>query len=393
MRVLIIAAFLSLAAHVNADEEWRPITKDSYKPNAALQYWQAFSFMSDIAKEDRDLISKGYANIPEAKRATLAKSLETVARFLNRGADAPGCNWGLDFKRDGPATLMPHLSKVRDLARAGCLVAREQFQRGDHINALDTVFAVMALARHTCGGDGSLISKLVEGSIMNMAFDVLSQELPALPRELLEGLARRFEKLPNELSLLDVFRSEREMGMWLQKNWDADALKNMFEDTQVKGMQVILADAQMRDAEFKALNEAYDEMERLATVSYDKAEAQAQHVDVKKKSGILAQMLLPAVFSTRKAVEISKTRSALIHAAVRVCLKNEVALNDLPDPYGGKFTYTKLPTGFELTSTLITDGKPVSMKFGVRPEHKALKTGPQSKGVAPPAPPERPRDF
>ncbi|HYG78004.1 MAG TPA: hypothetical protein VEK08_23565 [Planctomycetota bacterium] len=355
-------------------------------PNAALQYWQAFSFMSDIPKEDRNLMGLAWDKIPADKRPLFAQKLHVVMNFLKRGAQISQCDWGIDMKRDGPGTLMPHLGKCREIARAGCLVARNHFENGRHKESVDLIFEVLTLARHTSSGDGSLISKLVEVAISSIAIDALARQIPQLPPVELAQIEQRFKALPEGLPFTQTMRGERQMAHYIKRFFEdpkvrQEAGKEVVD--QFKEFEQLLGTPAAREEQFKMLDAFYTEVEAALALPYVEFEAAMKAIEPRiKNAGELAQLLWPAMTRSRQSVEILNIQIAMTHAATQIVLKGEGALAQIPDPHGkGPFTMKKLANGFELVSEFKkADGSQVSLSFGIAP------VKPQS-AVKPPAPP------
>ena len=64
----------------------------------------------------------------------------------------------------------------------------------------------------------------------------------------------------------------------------------------------------------------------------------------------------------------AEARMAMLLAAISVVEGGPDKLADIRDPFGeGPFEYRKLDAGFELSSKLQQDGKPVTLLIGQKP--------------------------
>src|SRR4051812_21406514 len=90
----------------------------TYAPvNPALLYWQAAAVLPKLSDDQAAKIRDMARGTIPAEASTLdaleTSSAETV---LRKAAVSPAaCDWGL-LREDGPFMLMPHLSKIRELA-------------------------------------------------------------------------------------------------------------------------------------------------------------------------------------------------------------------------------------------------------------------------------------
>src|SRR5262245_539766 len=95
--------------------------------NAALQYWQAFSQLPTLDKEQEKLLGElQTVSIDDPAVNKLLAASQQSLMFLHRGAQLKKCDWGLDYN-DGISMLMPQLSKARELGRLATLDARRAF--------------------------------------------------------------------------------------------------------------------------------------------------------------------------------------------------------------------------------------------------------------------------
>src|SRR5436190_15732006 len=84
-----------------------PDGRTELAPNAALQYWLAFSQLPALDKDQEKLIGElqTVSTTDPAVSKLLGASQQSLM-FLHRGAQLKKCDWGLDYY-DGISMLMP----------------------------------------------------------------------------------------------------------------------------------------------------------------------------------------------------------------------------------------------------------------------------------------------
>lgn len=178
-----VALLLALAAPLSAQDDLpRP-------DNAALCYWRAIAQLprpttaeETEAHDAQAALAAGVVDGTKAYDASLDAWLETRAAAIaevHAAASIERCDFGLHYE-DGPEMLMPHLSGVRDVARAVLVAARKDEAGGDAGAAAARALEVLRLARHV-DQDGVLISSLVAAAIAGQALDVLAGVVDGAP--------------------------------------------------------------------------------------------------------------------------------------------------------------------------------------------------------------------
>jgi hypothetical protein len=125
---------------------------------------------------------------------------------MYRAGTVKPCDWNLDINA-GPGLLLPHLQKARDLARAATLRAGARFENGQVDEAIDDVFATLAMGR---AGDANptLISLLVDYAIERLATDALAQNLGKLDPAQLDRVTDMLASLPAAATIEECMRWE-----------------------------------------------------------------------------------------------------------------------------------------------------------------------------------------
>ena len=216
-------------------------------PNAAVIYWQAFSAMPELSEAE----SKLYGEAVAGKVAASAPELQPIlARFstalaeMYRAGTVKPCDWNLDINA-GPALLLPHLQKARDLARAATLRAGSRFEAGQVDEAIDDVFATLTMGR---AGDANptLISLLVDYAIERLATDVLAQNLNKLDPEQLDRVADMLASLPPAATIDECMRWEERIFVdWFDRKVKAAIAESGDKQGGYKLLEKIVVDLGM----------------------------------------------------------------------------------------------------------------------------------------------------
>jgi hypothetical protein len=135
--------------------------------NAALNYHRAA-----LMVRERRLGQKEYEQIerwletpaarltPDDLRKMTAGNRE-ILKEVALGARMTGCDWGLDFRKEGIGLLLPEVQIVRDVIKTVALEARAQVARGQLDQAARTLQSGFALAKNT--GEGSTLLQALVG--------------------------------------------------------------------------------------------------------------------------------------------------------------------------------------------------------------------------------------
>jgi hypothetical protein len=342
--------------------------------NAALQYWQAFSQMPALDKDQEKLLSE-YSSVSLNDPAVnkLLDASQTSLMYLHRGAALPSCDWGLDYN-DGISMLMPHLVKARDLARLAALDARRAFEHGNWKAGRRDMTSTMVLARHV-GRDPVMIGLLVRLGLEGMVVDSVAPYVPDIKASHSQAVAM-FEAIPPAVTLEQSIRFEQKwMAGWIVPHLRA-------EEQRQKGAGLELwrkfldADAPASLKNVGSLEEViklvedaipvYDDLARMAALPNDEFNAQyPAFKQMTKANHPAAALLLPTIDQLRAKQQRQQARMAMLLAGIAVAESGPEKLNELKDPFGaGPFEYRALDKGFELKSKLVHEGRPVTLIIG-----------------------------
>jgi hypothetical protein len=351
--------------------------KTDLSPNAALQYWQAFSLLPTLdAAGEKALAESNTIAITDPAVEKLLGPSHQCLMFLHRAARLKQCDWGLDYN-DGISMLMPHLAKSRDLARLAALDARRAFENRNWKAGRRDMMSMMVLARHI-GRDPVMIALLVQLNIEGMAVDCVAPYVTEMKTSHSEAVAM-LESMPPPLTLVQSIQFEKK---WFA-GWIVPKLRD--EEKRMPGAGMSLwknlldgPDTPASLKEIKTLDEAvklieemiptYDELARYAAMPNDQFDLQYPAFKEKVKAQFpLTALLLPSIDTLRAKQQRHQARMAMLLAGIAVAESGPAKLAELKDPFGsGPFEYKALNVGFELKSKLLYEGQPVTLTIGQR---------------------------
>jgi hypothetical protein len=348
--------------------------KPDLAANAALQYWQAFSQMPTLDKDQEKLLDE-WSKVPlDAESLKVISASQNSLMYLRRAAKVERCDWGLDYN-DGVSLLLPHLAKARTLAQLAALHARHEFEQGHWDAGRQDAIAMMALARHV-GGEPLMISNLVGYMIEDMTIDLVAPYVPDFKAPYRQAVAT-FESLPPRATLGRTIGTEKEfMAKWMiRKLREAEKAgtwrefwKGMLDDSgsSDKPRQIDSVDELVKLLE--QLMPVYDQLEGMVELPVGQFEEKYPAFKEKTKSANpLAGLLLPAVDKVLAKQRRTEARMAMLLASIAFAEGGAEKLKDIRDPFGdGPFEYRKLEQGFALTSKLQFDNEPVKLIVGQR---------------------------
>lgn len=340
--------------------------------NAALQYWLAFATMPALDAEQEKLLQNwATVSLDEPVNKLLDES-QTSLMFLHRGAQLRECDWGLDY-RDGAKMYLPYLYKARMLTRLAALDARRAFEAKDYDRAHDDAFGMITLARHV-GKDYTLVSMLVCYAIEGMTVELAAPYLPEVHASY-DGVVKAYKSLPPSPPLAQGVLCEKRMAYTLLNqlveaehrrpgSWH-EAWKTIFGEETADPFQDTVRFGEVVEM-MEKFQSTYDELAKLEALP--PAEFDARYPEFAKRANAaspIAKVMLPVMEKTVETQRRSEARLAMLLAAIAVVESGPEKLANIKDPFGnGPFAYRKLDTGFELSSKLLEEGKPVTLTVG-----------------------------
>jgi hypothetical protein len=342
--------------------------------NAALQYWQAFSQLPTLSKEQEKLLAElQTASIDDPAVNKLLDVSQQSLMFLHRGAQLKKCEWGLDYN-DGISMLMPHLGKARELGRLAALDAKRAFEQGNWKAGRRDLISMMTLARHA-SEDPVIIGVLVRVAMDGIAVDCLAPYVPQLKVPHAEVVAM-FDALPPAVTLQQSLQFEKKWFRgWItpklrqeeqrQKGAGLELWKKLFDENTPDSIKNVAT----LDEVIKLVENgipAFDDLTRFAALPNDQFEAQYPAFEQKLKSEHpLTALVLPSINQARSKEQRAQVRLAMLLAGIAIVESGPDKLKELKDPFGsGPFEYHQKGDGFELRSQLQFEGQQVTLKFG-----------------------------
>ena len=178
--------------------------------NPAMQYYQAFLVAPDLPQADRDyLFAKEWRwqKLPE-RFGELVGRYDNQLKLVRQAAqETVPCDWGIDMS-PGPATLLPHLAKVKGIAQATRLRVLWLLQNGRQADARDDLLAAFTLGRNS-SRDGTLISALVQIAFENIVYASVAENFYRFSPETLKELVEGFDAAPARRTMADCVPTEK----------------------------------------------------------------------------------------------------------------------------------------------------------------------------------------
>ncbi len=355
---------------------------ESLAANAALYYWQAFSILpetdvSDPAESELGQLTEWIGNweeveLTDARLEIIAASTLDAVMLRLDDARPLSCEWGLNFTREGPATLLPQLGQARYASRFAFLRARialetqdDRFIRSGLSPAESTVTdvaSILALGRNTAKPD-LLISGLVQASIEMAAIRFLTNHWGDLDDAALELLAQHLDDLPDFSSLAQGIQGEKDgFHGWLEQQLDAAAPDL---NGQLAALNPMLGRIQRnRMAEMvDGMGELYDEIIAAAALPLNERIDACNEIEARMPDheNILARLMIPAFSAAGRSFGEVEIKQAMLLSMIHERLGREPVL----DPWTLEpFARVEENSTVTLTSPF-TDrqSEPVSMTF------------------------------
>ena len=228
--ILALAALI-LASSLPAEEP-KPI-------NPALLYWQAAAVLPPLtpeqAKELRELATNP-GPFDQAKARSLPSS-ESALRFIRKATISPAaCDWGLATE-DGPATLMPHLGKIREMSSLVLVQAETDFATGHVKEGLEWLITAHRMAQHA-GASPFLISNLVQFAMDMDATRAAARHCLGWDESTRQMYAGMLKALPPLHTTLNAYAGEQAFIDWVERRIGADGKPTAEVEEMIKAVTV-----------------------------------------------------------------------------------------------------------------------------------------------------------
>jgi hypothetical protein len=345
MKIHLLAGVL--LPSLNAEEaKFPPI-------NPALLYWQAAAMLPKLSEEQASEVNE----MATGRKPVDAEKLGSYgfgsgSRLLRKAAASPApCDWGLAFE-DGPETVMPHLSKLREMALIATAHAEAKFAEGQTAQGIDWLLTVHRIARHAAVGD-TLISFLVQNAIESIAISSAGRHCLGWDEAARRGYVEKLKALPPSRSLAESYHGERVFIDWIERmvqSGDAQNKKRLKAafDSEVSAGKDAAAQAELlhrlmsletSQKEIAALRVFSRRIEAAFGKSWkdSTAEIQAIEEEAGRSENLGVRDLLPGVVPVRqKAFMVATLRTMLEAALQHGAGIDEAAVATYQDAFEGK---------------------------------------------------------
>jgi hypothetical protein len=348
--ILTTASVLFLSAVGAEDTTHPPI-------NPALLYWQAAALLPRLsdaeATELREIASGKQPADPEKLKA---RGGDSVAEILRRAAASPApCDWGL-LKEDGPATVMPHLSKIRELADLAIVEAEVSLAQGNVAKGIDWLLTAHRIARHS-GAGGTLISFLVQSAIETRVLNAAARHSLGWDEAARRDYAQMMKALPPLHSLQESYHGEIHLAEWLERTSQlaepqrTAKLEEIFQMTggEEKEKFSKLMDPETLRKELAALRELHARIESAIGMPWKEGHAAIEAIDkdIQQSEFTLVKMILPAIAGCYEKSFVVATQHIMLDAALEHGAQlDETRAATYRDAFGGEpLRWQKSPDG------------------------------------------------
>jgi len=353
-----------------------------YPPiNPALLYWQAVAQLPQLTEDQaNELRAMATGKDPfDAARAAKLPLDDGSMRSLRRAATSTApCDWGLTIE-DGPAMVMPHVSKMHQVASLAIVKAESLFAQGKVPEGIDWLVTAHRMARHAGVGD-ILISHLVQNAIEANAIRAAARHCLGWDAETRHAYAATLRKLPPLHTAQDALHGERAFIDWAERQFNAGGKSNakiqamITSLTSEKAAERENIEAQFVPAEMTATLTDWRSLQGRLEAAFGKPweEGQAEIKTLTDEAVHSPHLLLRIAFpSTTGAFEKSFT-VATLHTMLDAALQHgpqldEAAAGTYRDALEGE--PLRLKKGEDGTLTLLAAhphpaGKEISLQVG-----------------------------
>jgi hypothetical protein len=399
----LILAFLAVGvgmSHAVADQQFRTDI------NPALQYYQALLVAPDLSQQDRDyLFSQNWRGkmLPD-RFGQLLNRYDNQFRLVHQARWATiRCDWGIDMS-PGPATLLPHLSRVRGIAQTARLRTMWSLQNGRESDAIEDLLAAFALAR-SAARDGTLISALVQVAGENAVCTTVAENFYNLSPVALKALREGMDSAPPRGTVSECIPLEKVFFLdWflgriadLQRQSpdnDAKVMAGVHEiftalidvpgegqtaqDRPDRWKQVLRASDGTSAGVVKLLQDEeplYARAGRILSLPRAEFESQVKQfvVEIEQSRNPFVSLTFPAIAKCRPKEFAILAELAMVRAAVAYKTNGEAGLRDVRDPFSDgpfqfqRFVFEGVDRGFKLQSAYDGRGFPEALIFVEKP--------------------------
>lgn len=307
----------------------------------------------------------------------LVKAADEALVEFRHAAEIKNCQWALNIE-DGPSADTSHRQAIRELVLVSGIRARLQFRDGHSDEAINDSLASMTAARHL-SLDGTLASVLISYQLEDQISQMLARNLSRLSRPQLRRLATKLSSLPRGAKMADALRSEQIDRHPLLTVVRGAAGRNdlivhlsngvpLLNGDQARAQQVV-DDCGGSVHGFTACLDQQHTFYELWIARFSEPPGQFEseyNLQLAKSAAAnpLIRFFTPAIPRLRWAEAYTRTRRALLLAAVAVQIDGPAALVRFNDPYRDDlFSFIPLENGFRLESELTDEKGPIALSI------------------------------
>jgi hypothetical protein len=174
---------------------------------------------------------RGYGE-PQTLDAAGLASYATMERLLRRATiPVRSCDWGL-LLDEGPNMVLPHVSKIRELARRQLYLAEIDLHENRTQEGVDRLLTVHAMARHTVGIQPLLILVLVGQTIEMEAMQVAARHCQSWDRTTRLAYLGRQRDLPPLPTAAQGVQGEKHLFDYVVKDGRLDQIPVFDKDVR-----------------------------------------------------------------------------------------------------------------------------------------------------------------
>jgi hypothetical protein len=310
-----------------------------------------------------------------------AERLEPALHLFRQGAQSPECDWGFDFRSGNLSTPIPHLPIVPDLVRCALFRARYNWAVGMKDEAVHDLQALKQFARHVgADGDGGLISLVVQFNIERVVVYTICRWLedPESAR-MLKRVAQEPDRPPVNLAKKALLLETETILPLAKQLIDTSQLtaeqrrqryeRYLFTDAMTIGQLVQRYSEKRLLAQIEQSHDHYYQVGRLLDLLVDEFQPEFdKYVSEVAETGNyfsgLGLVRCPGIERVYYDIREMRVRWRILQAAIDIYQSGLEVLQRHKDPFGdGPFEYSSSTDGFALSSRLIVNGAPVTMRF------------------------------
>ena len=350
------------------------------RQNAAVQYRLADKTLRDsnaLPPDAATTLAKALTAPLDDSDQKLVRAAAAALTQFRHAASIKNCDWEIRVE-DGSSADTSHRQAIRELVLVAGIRARLRFRDAHSEEAIRDCLAAIAAARHL-SLDGTLTSVLISYQLEAQISQVLARNLSRVSRPKLRKLATQLSSLPTGEKMAEALRTEQIDRHPLLTVVHGAASRDDLIAHLSSGVAVLGGD---RDRATQVVDgcgasvQGFDDCLAQQRAFYEtcltrfalppgqfESEYNLQLAKPEANNPVI-HFFTPVLPRLRWAEAYSRTRRALLLAAIAVQIDGPAALVRFNDPYQDDlFAYTPLDHGFRLQSELSDEGGPIALSI------------------------------